>query len=176
MSKKTLRRQKRNKIKFLSLLLVFFFPVLFTQAEASIVYKEPRPLKGGGPMIESKVVPMGAYIYDPTGKTDPFKSFINDGDTEKKPSTGTELSVLETLDLSQLELIAIMVGPRGNWAMVRDSKGVGHVIQKGKRIGTKGGVVDKITEHEVIIKEEFKDFRGNKQYKEVVKKIPSPLL
>jgi hypothetical protein len=37
-------------------------------------------------------------------------------------------------------------------------------------------VVDKITEHEVIIKEEFKDFRGNKQYKEVVKKIPSPLL
>jgi hypothetical protein len=169
------RRSKRNKLKFWALLLGLLLPAVFAPAETNIIYKEPRPFKGGGPAVESKVVPMGAYIYDPTGKTDPFKSFINENDTGKPP-TGPEPTVLETLDISQLELIAIMIGPKGNWAMVRDSKGVGHVIQKGKRIGTKGGVVDKITEHEVVIKEEYKDFRGNKQYKEIIKKTPAPIL
>ena len=165
-----LKSPKRSKDHFIFLFLLFLLPVFWVQAADGIVYKEPRPLKGG-PVVESKAAPMGAYIYDPTGKTDPFKSFISE---EAPPNPGKiNETILETLDLSQLELIAIMVGPKGNWAMVRDSKGVGHVIKKGIKIGTKGGVVDKITEHEVIIREEFKDFRGNKQYKETVKKTPS---
>ncbi|RPI77698.1 MAG: hypothetical protein EHM45_08210 [Desulfobacteraceae bacterium] len=168
-----LKSPKRIKHHFIFLFFLFLLPVLWVQAADGIVYKEPRPLRGG-PVVESKAASIGTYLYDPTGKTDPFKSFISDEVIDKpgKASGGT-LTILETLDLSQLELIAIMVGPKGNWAMVRDSKGVGHVIKKGTPIGTKGGVVDKITEHEVFIKEEFKDFRGNKQYKETVKKTPS---
>lgn len=166
-----LKNPKRNKDHFIFLFLLFLLPVIWVQAADGIVYKEPRPLKGG-PVVESKAAPMGAYIYDPTAKTDPFKPFISE-EASVKENPNIKVSILETLDLSQLELIAVMVGPKGNWAMVRDSKGVGHVIKKGTPIGTKGGVVDKITEHEVIIKEEFKDFRGNKQYKETIKKTPS---
>ena len=72
-----------------------------------------------------------------------------------------------------LELIAIITGSHGNYAMVRDSKGVGHVIIKGTAIGTNGGVVDKITEREVIIKEEYQDFKGTTKFKDVSKKLPS---
>jgi type IV pilus assembly protein PilP len=80
---------------------------------------------------------------------------------------------LETLDLSQLELIAIIVGAKGNYAMVKDSKGTGHVIQKGTSIGTNGGFVERITDKEVIIREEYKDFKGTVKYKDIAKKLPS---
>ena len=60
--------------------------------------------------------------------------------------------------------------------MVRDSKGTGHVITKGTAIGTEGGVVDRITDREVVIKEDTKDFRGNLKQKEISKKLPVPML
>ena len=113
------------------------------------------------------------YVYDPTGKTDPFKSFIavqeeTQDKTKRKPTT-----YLETVDLSQLELTAILTSREGNLAMVRDSKGEGYVIREGTYIGTRGGVVYKITEEEVIIREEYKDFRGRDTYREISKKLPS---
>lgn len=112
------------------------------------------------------------YLYDPTGKTDPFKSFIaeieeKEAKEKKKPKT-----YLETLELSQLDLILIAVGKNGRWAMVRDSKGVGHVIKEGTPIGTNGGVVYKIAEGEVIIREQFKNFKGQTQIKDILKKTP----
>jgi Tfp pilus assembly protein PilP len=163
----------KRKIKLQALLLIVLLPVFWAQAEEGIIYKASRPFKGSG--AEAKTVQGGPYLYDPVGKIDPFKPFLMEGTKEGRLDT-KKVTILETLDLSQLELIAIMVGPKGNWAMVRDSKGVGHVIQKGTLIGTKGGIVDKITENEVVIKEEFKDFRGNKQYKEIIKKTSSSLL
>jgi type IV pilus assembly protein PilP len=113
------------------------------------------------------------YLYDPTGKTDPFKSFIVvrkealEEEEEEKPKT-----YLETLELSQLTLSVIVISPKGKWAMVRDSKGDGHVITEGTPIGTKGGVVHEIKEGEVIVREKFKDFRGRTQYNDISKKTP----
>jgi Tfp pilus assembly protein PilP len=113
------------------------------------------------------------FIYNPTDRTDPFESFIaareaKEEEEEKRPKT-----YLETLELSQLDLVLIAIGPKGKWAMVRDSKDVGHVIEEGTRIGTNGGVVYKINKGEVIIREEYRDFRGQTQYREIIKKSSS---
>jgi type IV pilus assembly protein PilP len=151
-------------------------------AASDVVYKEPRPLKQviekdkGVPPVEAKKEEkkeQPKYTYDPTGKTDPFKSFIAEQQnvedtTKRKPKT-----YLETLDLSQLELIAIIVGGKGNYAMVKDSKGTGHVITKGTGIGINGGFVERITDKEVVIREEYKDFKGVVRYKDIAKKLPS---
>ena len=115
------------------------------------------------------------YYYNPIGKTDPFKSFIAIQEEVEEKRRAKPKTYLETLDLSQLELIAIISGPKGNYAMVRDSKGLGHVVMRGTAIGNNGGVVDKITEKELIIKEEYRDFRGTKKTREITKKIPSPM-
>ncbi|MBN1627417.1 MAG: pilus assembly protein PilP [Deltaproteobacteria bacterium] len=106
------------------------------------------------------------YIYDPIDKTDPFKSFITAREEKEKEKAKT---YLETLELSQLEIIVIVISPKARWAMVKDSKGVGHVIKEGTLIGTKNGVVYKISEGEVIIREEYTDYRGQKQYREIIK-------
>jgi type IV pilus assembly protein PilP len=170
-------RSKRRGSLFLALAFCF----LAVGAEGS---KEEGVYKSTLPPKPTEIAPAAgstgsssneaqAYIYDPSGKTDPFKSFILEQEeiaekVKRKPRT-----YLETLDLSQLELIAIITGPQGNYAMVRDSKGVGHVIIKGTAVGTNGGVVDKITDSEVIIREEYRDFRGTTQTRDVSKKLPS---
>jgi len=141
-----------------------------------VIYKPNRPLK---PIVEQQAATGEAakeekkYFYDPAGKTDPFKSFIAEQEEMAEKQKRKPRTYLETLDLSQLELIAIITGPQGNYAMVRDSKGVGHVIIKGTAVGTNGGVVEKITEREVIIREEYRDFRGSTRFKDVTKKLPS---
>ena len=161
-------------------------PLLFSATDSAgvpneVIYKESRPMKklfdtpkegsaAGAKAEESKAA---RFVYDPTGKTDPFKPFIAEQESAEEKKVRKPRTYLETLDLSQLELIAIVVGPKGNFAMVRDSKGVGHVIQKGTPIGTNEGMVYAVTEKEVIVREEYKDFRGNIQHKDIAKRLPT---
>lgn len=114
-----------------------------------------------------------AYAYDPTNKIDPFKSFIVvrrelEEKEQEKPKT-----YLETLDISQVTISAIVLGSEGNWALVRDSKGDGHVIKVGTLIGRKSGRVKKILEKEVVVTESYKDIRGREIIKDVSIQIPS---
>ncbi len=166
----------------LFLLFVFvFIPIDIALALQEVIYKDKRPIKkvseiqkeAGKKEIKSEGEKAGALIYDPTGKTDPFKSFIAKQEEIAEKKKSKPKTYLETLDLSQLELIAIIVGPKGNWAMVREAKGLGHVIKEGTKIGTKDGVVKKITDREVVVREEYRDFRGNIKHKDVSKKLPS---
>ena len=169
-----------NKLRsscLLTLVLCFVASGAAATSEG-VIYKPNQPLKpivGQKPAAgePAKAEEEKKYTYDPSGKTDPFKSFIAEQEEMAEKQKRKPRTYLETLDLSQLELIAIITGPQGNYAMVRDSKGVGHVIVKGTAIGTNGGVVEKITEKEVVIREEFRDFRGATRFKDVTKKLPS---
>ncbi len=113
------------------------------------------------------------YIYDPAGKTDPFKPFIVTQEEKAAKEREKPRTYLETLELSQLSLSVIVIGENGKWAMVKDSKDDGHVIKEGTPIGTNGGVVYKIQPGEVIIREEFINFRGEKDFRDVIKKAIS---
>ena len=166
----------------LFLLFIFvFIPIDTALGLQEVIYKDKRPIKkvsevqkeAGKKEIKSEEEKKIALIYDPTGKTDPFKSFIAKQEEIAEKKKSKPKTYLETLDLSQLELIAIIVGPKGNWAMVREAKGLGHVIKEGTKIGTKDGVVKKITDREVVVREEYRDFRGKIKHKDVSKKMPS---
>ena len=156
--------------------LITFLLGFFTASIAQpVVFKGPRQAKKPpvfGAMDKGGIQDETTYVYNPKGKPDPFSSFIARQEAfEKKRKKRKPRTYLETLELSQLELIAIIIGPKGNWAMVRDSKGVGHVIKKGTAIGTNGGIVYKILPDKVIIKEKHMDFRGKQFTKLIVKKL-----
>ncbi len=139
-----------------------------------VVFKGPRQPKKTAVETIRRLDTEGedTYVYNPKGKPDPFSSFIARQEAfERKRKKRKPRTFLETLELSQLELIAIVIGPKGSWAMVRDSKGVGHVIKKGTAIGTNEGVVYKILPDRVIIREKHVDFRGREITKEIVKKL-----
>lgn len=113
------------------------------------------------------------YLYNPEGKTDPFRSFITEQEAKKEKENEKPRTYLETLELSQLTVSIIVIGQNNRWAMVKDNKGDGHVIKEGTPIGINRGVVYKIKPGEVIIREEVRDsLTGKKVPKDVVKKTP----
>jgi hypothetical protein len=172
----------KRRSRLLIILLVLFLNWRLVYAAEALLYKEPRPMKdifnqketgeagNGATTIEGKKV---GYFYDPTNLTDPFKSFIAKMEEVEEKKKQKPRTYLETLELSQLALIAIIVGPKGKWAMVREAKGTGHVIREGTPIGTNGGVVYEINDTGVIIREEYRDFKGELKYRDIAKTVPT---
>jgi Tfp pilus assembly protein PilP len=153
----------------------------FTVASATleVIYKGPRGKKDlfkekkfHDILTKSETQLRKGYVYNPVGKTDAFRSFLINRKTVSQKTKKKPKTYLETLDLSQLDLTAIIISPKGNWAMVRDAKGVGYVIRKGTPIGINGGVVYRIKEGEVIVREKHMDVKGQVKFERVSKKLP----
>lgn len=154
---------------------IFFLGITTTQAKEE-VFKDPKekkkPIKeeAKADSIQNKDRKgkgTATYTYDPTNKTDPFKSFIVvkeqlEEKEEKRPRT-----YLETLDISQLTVAAIVLSSKGNWALVRDSKGDGHTVKVGTPIGRRRGRVVKILDKELVVRESYKDYRGRKKIRDI---------
>jgi len=113
------------------------------------------------------------YSYNPADKVDPFKSFIViKKELEEKREQEKPRTYLETLDISQVTISAIVIGSEDKWALVRDSKGEGHVIKVGTPIGRKRGRVIKILDKEVIVREFDIDIRGRETAKDISIRLP----
>lgn len=109
------------------------------------------------------------YNYNPIGKRDPFRSFLAD---ELAPDTRKVVTALQRFDLDQLKIIGIIWGISSPRAMVTTPEGKGYVVQKGTLIGKNWGKVSRITQDEVIISEEYRDFEGKLIVTEVPLKLP----
>jgi hypothetical protein len=159
-------------------------------AAPDVVYKEKRPEREL--TVEKQPSPekdkaqkeeKAKYVYNPSGKTDPFISFLS------KPGSGgrggTNLSgreaepqdeeliaskepqtELEKIEIPKLTLTAVVKGKNKVWAMVIGPKGRGYFLEKGTKIGTHSGVVD-----EIVYDEKKTDF-GVETIRKVVIKIP----
>jgi Tfp pilus assembly protein PilP len=173
-------RRKQGKWPLMILLfavscLLLYFPVGL--AAQDVIFKGPKGKRdlskaAKGDSMKPQKGPGSALAFIPEEKTDPFKSFISEREAkEGEREDGKPRTYLETLDVSQVDLIAVIRGPKGNWAMVRDGKGVGYSIQKGTRIGIRNGIVKEIRDSEVIIIEKYRVFGGETRFREVTKKL-----
>jgi len=114
------------------------------------------------------------YFYNPTDKVDPFKSFITvREELQEKEAREKPRTYLETLDISQLTISAIMLTSDGNWALARDSKGDGPVIKVGTPLGRSGGRVTEILEDRSLVREYYKDIRGREIVRDRIIRLPS---
>ena len=180
--------KKRNSIVMLLICGIVAIPVLLgistAQAKEKVSVKISKDKKEAAEPSKESVEEItatidtedkaeAAYFYDPTNKIDPFKSFIVVRRELEEKEQGKPKTYLETLDISQLTISAIVLGSKGNWALVRDSKGDGHVIKVGTLIGRKNGRVKRILEKEVVVTESYKDIRGREKIKDISIKLPS---
>ncbi len=106
------------------------------------------------------------YVYDPVGKTDPFKPFIQLTPV-KELARSVPLTPLQKYEISQLKLVAIISTPEGNVALVEDSSGKGYFLKKGTWIGKNDGKVAKILKDRVIIEEMYQDIFGQTKINEI---------
>jgi Tfp pilus assembly protein PilP len=180
--------KKRNSIVMLLICGIVAIPILLgistAQAKEKVTVKIPQDKKEAAEPskkpteeitapVDTEEKTKAAYFYDPTNKIDPFKSFIVVRRELEEKEQGKPKTYLETLDISQLTISAIVIGSKGNWALVRDSKGDGHVIKVGTLIGRKNGQVKRILEKEVVVTESYKDIRGREIIKDISIKLPS---
>ena len=114
---------------------------------------------------EKKPAPAPAPIYDPTGRRDPFVSFIK-AETEKLKVDFKALPPLQRYELGELKYVGVIWEKKGPRALVEDAEGKGYSVRVGTRIGRNEGVVTRITDSEITVKELFQGYRGKKVSRE----------
>ena len=124
------------------------------EGEASLSSPSPLPDAGSG------------FGYDPSGRRDPFAPVVQQLQPGKMD---VNLPPLQRVNLTELNLIAIVWGAYGYTAMVQTPEGYGYTVRRGTRLGQNNGVVSAITERGIIVQERFTDVYGKKQEREYVK-------
>lgn len=124
------------------------------EVEASVSYPAQLPDNGSG------------FGYDPSGRRDPFSPVVQQLQPGKMDAN---LPPLQRVNLTELNLIAIVWGAYGYTAMVQTPEGFGYAVRRGTRLGQNNGVVSAITERGIIVQERFTDVYGKKQEREYVK-------
>jgi type IV pilus assembly protein PilP len=102
--------------------------------------------------------PSPSLTWDPTGKRDPFKPYR--APRAIKQNSDVIVDPLTLLDLSQVQVVAILWNNKNPRAVIRGS-GKLFTIFKRTNIGPNNGIVAEIREGEVIVIETFDDGFGN---------------
>jgi len=125
----------------------------------------PMPMPGAMEALPPAPVPaLGGY--DPAGRRDPFSPVLS----QLAPGqVDPALPPLQRVNLTDMNLIAIIWGAYGYTAMVQTPDGNGYTVRKGTRVGPNSGVVSAVTEKGIIVQERFTDVYGRKQEREYVK-------
>jgi len=105
------------------------------------------------------------YVYDPTGKRDPFRNF-----TWERPDRLREQELhgpLEQFDLGQFSLVAVVWKTGTARALVQDPSGMSYIVGEGSRIGRNEGRVISIDDGLMIVKETYVDYLGQETTKDI---------
>ena len=62
--------------------------------------------------------------------------------------------------------MGVIWGPGITKALVEDAEGRGYTVGVGTKMGSTGGVVTRITEDEIVVRETFRDYTGTKVERE----------
>lgn len=107
------------------------------------------------------------FVYDPSGKRNPFEPFDFSGDQEHDEN----VPPLERFAVGQLKVTAILRTANSWNAIVEDQTGRGYPIRQGTRIGNNNGVVASIEKDRVNVVETNVDFTGKENKRVIQMKI-----
>ena len=114
----------------------------------------------GATMAETKapeIKTAPAYKYNPVGKPDPFKPFIEEElGTKKNERKPLPISPLQREGIEQFRLVGISGDDHRRIAIVQDVKGKAYTIFLGTYIGLNGGRVVEILPDRITIEEKSK--------------------
>jgi type IV pilus assembly protein PilP len=109
------------------------------------------------------------YVYDPSGKRDPFRSYR--WDRQQDSADESTRGPLEQFELEQLQVTAVVWDTNKPRALVSDPSGRAYIVMEGTKIGKNDGLVIHIGDNLVLIKETYVDFAGDQTTKDVELRI-----
>ena len=114
------------------------------------------------------------YHYNPTGKADPFKPFIDVELAKKKTVEQSRLLSLNPLQrqtVEQFRLVGIIGDNKGRRAMVQDSAGKFYSLLPGAYIGLNNGRISKILADRIIVDEKIRTDEGKIVSRKIIIKL-----
>jgi type IV pilus assembly protein PilP len=135
------------------------------------VVRKPVPKADAGPQASQKAAEPQkkaepVALYDPRGKRDPFVSFIREVTAQPGKNDLAAVPPIQRYELGELKLVGVLWTKKGARALVEDAEGKGYSVTTGSRIGRAGGVVTRITEKELVVREEHPGYQGEKVVRE----------
>lgn len=144
--------------------------------KAALAKKNNQPTNAAGPAQvvaadpsnEANYSSVGEkYVYDATGRRDPFRSFRFVDEEVPNPGFGP----LGDYELGQLSIVAVVWDTGRPRALISDPSGRGFIIHEGSQIGKNSGRVIHIGDNLVLVKETYVDYEGNQSTKDVEMRI-----
>lgn len=113
------------------------------------------------------------YRYNPQGKIDPFKPFIDPDAAKKKAARpmALPLNPLQRLNIDQFKLVGVIVRNGSIRAMVEDPAGRFYSLLPGAYIGLNQGRVEAILPDRVIVNEKIRTDEGKAQLRKHIMKL-----
>lgn len=108
--------------------------------------------------------------YQISGVRDPFLPFARAVQGESSEDQSKTTDPLQKLSLSQIELVGVILGNERR-ALIQESSGLGYIVREGTLLGENSGIVTKIAQDNVTVKQHFKDYMGRVNTREVVLSI-----
>jgi type IV pilus assembly protein PilP len=155
---------KKNRLPFYVMrIFLVSIAVLWLSASLAIaaIPQSTETKAQGAAAAETKtpdVKTAGAYKYNPIGKPDPFKPFIEQELSPKKKAESKTLPIspLQREAIHYFRLVGISVDDHRRIAIVQDVKGRAYPIFLGTYIGQNGGRVVEILPDRIIVEEKMK--------------------
>jgi type IV pilus assembly protein PilP len=111
------------------------------------------------------------YAYKSLGNRDPFRSLIQTAEGTETSAIDVARTPLESYNVSQLRLIAVVIAADASYALVILPDGKSYTVKMGMNLGLHDGVVTEIRSDEIVVEEAIKDHKGNLKLKEVYLKL-----
>jgi type IV pilus assembly protein PilP len=112
----------------------------------------------------------GDFTYEPAGRRDPFRSYEWEH-LKRELADSAQSGPLEQYDLSQLSLLGVVWNVGRARALVQDPSGMSYVVAAGARMGKNEGMVTRIDDNLVVVRERYVDLYGNESTKDVEMRI-----
>jgi type IV pilus assembly protein PilP len=150
----------------------------YQKQRAAIIAQKKQELTGGAPAAMAQQQQQArqdlqgglpastgpSYVYDPTDKRDPFRSFVLE---RLKEIASEEKGPLEQFDLAQLNVLGVVWDTNQPRALVADPSGQGYIVREGDPIGKNDGEVVRISDNMILVRETYVDYVGEKTTKEI---------
>ena len=153
--------KKSSSVTYIAALILIFTTGIGTAKAIGADQKA-----GGLQVTEIKpAAPSASYKYNPLGKPDPFKPFVDQELAAKKKKEAAKplpLSPLQRESIDQFKLMGISGDEKSRRAIVQDAKGKVYPISPGAYIGLNNGRVVAILADRMVIEEQMKTPAGKK--------------
>ena len=126
--------------------------------------------------LQAVSTPVALAQPDPNAAPEIGEEFLKVRDPFHIPSVALApvevRSELELIPLEQLKVLGVMTGPDRIKAMVQGPDGKTYFIQKGGKIGTRKGIVTRITPESVLVREKIVNVLGQEESLDTELKLP----